>query len=540
MEDNKNDIRSNGRLYAELTLVFLSFFIIYASTISDNLSISHDSIQYINEIDNGPTVYHPHHLLYHPTSELWVGAMRIIGIQAKSEYLVALLNAIFGALSISLIFGFIRKRLGYSFAGAFVASALPGVSFGLWFYSVCVEVYIIPLFFMLLAFHFMLSDGRKKYLLVGVCHAMAVLFHQSNVIFAVVILTAMLFDQKKSGAFFKNLFAYLSIALPMALIPYLLVIFVDQGAGSFDDAWAWLTLYSHKVPSWSGLGFSSILKVMTGFGRAFFSTHFLFAIPEADLVVSKTFSNKFFDDESYLVRDMGSGFAWLELVLSVLILILIAFIFIKRLLTIKYAWSKYKKVISLLSVWLFMYALFFTFWNPTNLEFWIPQSVIFWLIFFIIQRGDSNDKTGGMKLNMLILIPLAFLNITSSIIYTVDKSNDYYYAVSKPIAEHTKVGDLLIVGKPWIIKEYLVRYTQTEVVSLTELYDVLPNKEDYSSELKKLIDKARNNNKRIYIIKDILEIDYEGDKFFNKATRDFLNNFNTTQTSFSDILMEIN
>ena len=53
-------VRENKR---EVT-VFLVFLVVYCGSITLNYSLSHDSTYYLNDIEYGPWIFHPHHLLF--------------------------------------------------------------------------------------------------------------------------------------------------------------------------------------------------------------------------------------------------------------------------------------------------------------------------------------------------------------------------------------------------------------------------------------------------------------------------------------------
>jgi uncharacterized integral membrane protein len=63
-------------------------------------------------------------------------------------------------------------------------------SYGAWFYSVNVEVYTPPLFFLLTSLYVITRKAPRKndIWLIALLHSLAILFHQVNVLFGFVIL----------------------------------------------------------------------------------------------------------------------------------------------------------------------------------------------------------------------------------------------------------------------------------------------------------------------------------------------------------------
>ncbi len=136
---------------------------LYAATLAQNFALAHDSVSYLIEIERGAVdgLFHPHHLLYNALAALWLGGLRALGLGADGGLLVALLNAIFGAAGIAVVYAFLRRRAALPLGLALAATALVACSFGYWFYSVSVEVYLIPLFFLLAALYVPMGGGSR-------------------------------------------------------------------------------------------------------------------------------------------------------------------------------------------------------------------------------------------------------------------------------------------------------------------------------------------------------------------------------------------
>jgi hypothetical protein len=211
---------------------------LYVFTISGNLSIAHDTIYYVSRIDAGPTTdlafrtdgilrrdfsYHPHHLLYDGVAPVWVQLTRTASVASDSAYLVSLLNAVFGSLTLCVFHLILRSRLGLGRATSLAGTALPAFSFGFWFYSVCVEVYIIPTFFLSLSLYLLTSSqvSVKRFGLVGFTHGLAVLFYQVHLLFLpVVLVVALTRKPRSSSPSWRSLLAYAAMLVITVGIPY--------------------------------------------------------------------------------------------------------------------------------------------------------------------------------------------------------------------------------------------------------------------------------------------------------------------------------
>ena len=133
-------------------------------------------------------LYHPHHLAYSALARAWLNLLGAVGLGGDPLPRVEALNALFGGVAIGLVWALLRHRARVAPGVALAATAGAATSFGVWFYSVSVEVYVPPLT-LLLATLLILTTPRPTLpamAAVGVLNGLAVLAHQSNVLFAAV------------------------------------------------------------------------------------------------------------------------------------------------------------------------------------------------------------------------------------------------------------------------------------------------------------------------------------------------------------------
>jgi len=453
--------------------VSVGFFIIYLLTLSHNLVASHDSVGYINEIDSGKWLFHPHHLLYHPISLLWLRLLRAIGITADSALIVSSLNAVFGSASAGLVFFFLRSRFGDSKKEAMSTVLLIGCSFGFWFYSVCVEVYIIPLFFLLAALFILVKTPLriKDLFWVGVIHGIGILFFQAHVLFTFAVFARIFFTKETEfSSKWKALFTYLIPASGIAIIGYLLVILFDVQAHTLDAALYWLSSYAHDMAQcWNVPSFHSLVKAVIGFSHSFIGGHFLFGIPGFEARFTKALGDQHeFHDEAFLVHTASPMLSILLLILTICLVGCILFIFIKSIPSIKKIYVAQRSQILPILVFLLVYCIFFFVWDPSNLEFWIPQSVLCWLLFDRIlayRRLARSTKIFRIALPLLLVT----INFFGSILYLHHESDDYFYVLSTAAAKETSANDIIITDQPWIEEEYYKRFTKTSVFTPQEV-----------------------------------------------------------------------
>src|SRR5262245_56316006 len=162
----------------------------YALTLSSVPALTHDSLNYLDNIrTGGMALYHPHHLAYNAVARVWLNLLGALGLGGDALHRVELLNSLFGGVAAALVWTLLRHQAKAGPRAALAATAGAAFSFGVWFYSVSVEVYILPLV-LLLATLLVLTGPRltrPTMAAAGVLNGLAVVAHQINVLFAVVV-----------------------------------------------------------------------------------------------------------------------------------------------------------------------------------------------------------------------------------------------------------------------------------------------------------------------------------------------------------------
>ena len=321
-------MQSQSPTLRELAIPFAIYLVICTLTLSRVPSITTDSINYINSIDSACCWFHPHHLLYGPVAWAWVAICKSLGIRIDSDLLVSELNTIFGALSLCAFYSIVRCRLGSDRWTAVLVTGLPAFSWGLRYYSGCVEVYVIPLFCLLLSL-FLLSaehlDGRT-FAFAGFLNEIAVALAELSVLFVVVVLFAAWYGhQRGDGRLTKSLTIYVSAALPTVALPYLWALSSLHRVTSFETALRWLTDYGHYSRFWSPLSASSVFKAGVGLGQAFIGSHFVFALPLFRSWVEIKLREVYLINDIYLVRNLGAAVARFLVALSIALCLIVLF-----------------------------------------------------------------------------------------------------------------------------------------------------------------------------------------------------------------------
>jgi hypothetical protein len=516
------NIKKRKFSYIEPVFMFLGAFLIYALSISYNYFQAHNGIYYINNIDPvalnltgaqyeayyiaslDPVndIFHPHHLLHVPLARLWISILRFFGSSVDSLTLVSYMSSFFGALTLGVFYTLMRRRLKLGIMPSIIATSLPAFSFAFWFYSSVVEIYMIPMFFLMLILYFLTGEHVTwgTFLAVGAIHGIAMLFHQSSVLFLPVVLAAIfLYGKTSKRGVFKNIIAY-AVVVPVVAIPYLLVMKFGLNLGSPGEMFNWLTKYGHESSYWSPLSLHSIPDAIRGFLRSIIGMHFVFALkdipayPDFDSVASWQIAY------SFLTRNLSKPVVYLLVFLSAAMFISIAAMIRLRVRGFKTAMLNHPVLFSLSLVWFCSYALFFMFWVPSNPDYWIPQSVCGWLIFTMlwISRKSKFTLAGLIVVSTLLFV----VNLVGSIAPLHNPNNDYYYQYAKILAQVATKDDVVITREHHLYSAYIKRYVGCNHVCLDLVYEHNGNDEDFKKAIELIIDGNLYDGKRVLVSRD--------------------------------------
>lgn len=456
----------------DASVVVLAALALFGSTLSANLAITHDSIGYLRAIEGGPVeeLLHPHHLLYNPVAALWLGLVRALGVEGQGLAIVSLLNAVFGALSAGLVFLLLRRRGGVPRPLAFVGTALVVSSFGFWFYSVCIEVYIIPLFFLLAALFVLTADRLTpaRLAVVGALHGIAMVFHQVHVLFGIVVLAALWMKRSDLTGPRTLLGYYLGAGSFVVVFSYGAAL-AALGTGSLEEAWLWFTTYARNDDFWHPLAASTVAKATVGFTRSFVGMHFVFALEPVQALMQQAFPNKFLTDEAFLVQDLSPATAYTLLGLAAVAGAALVGAFLSGLRRYRSLPPQTTLLVRLAVVWLAVYGLFFFFWEPHNVDFWIPQSVCVWLVIVLLWTPPPTTPAGRRTAAFAGLAGLLFVvNYWGTIRFAQEPDRDLYRYSIAPLAEVAHPEDLVVLGRSHLMRHYVEYLTGARALGIDE------------------------------------------------------------------------
>ena len=458
-------------LVRELALVWIVAAVTYALTLSSVPALTHDSLTYLQAIESGgDALWHPHHLLYNAIGAGWLRTFRAFGVTADALKVVALANAAFGATSAALCYALLRRRARLPRGLAVIGTLGASLSFGVWFYSVSVEVYLLPLALLLGATYVLMAPrltGRHL-LLVGVLHGLAVLSHQVHVLYAVVVIAVVLGRRHELGAdaVRRGLVRWAAALTGLVAAGYALVLAIVVRPSTLGEAASWLTRYADDDTYWLPPGPATLPSAAFGAARAVVGGHFVFRLGAVRDGIHDAFPERSLTDETFLVRNLAPVAAVALVVVALVAGALLAGVLVRGYRDRRQQPEAVGRLARALVAWMVAYTGFFLVWEPSNLEFWIPQVTAAWLLAAAscaapLEGGTTAIRARARRGTLLgvAAVMVGAANLVGSILPAVDAANDAYAARFTALGQLIGAGDAVVVDRPHLAVGYTRRHT---------------------------------------------------------------------------------
>ena len=432
---------------------------------------TYDAFTYISDVETKALglLYHPHHLLYGPTGYIAANIAAAFGYAGRVDAPIQFVNALAGALGVLVLW-----RFGVTLTGR-VWAALPfalmmGACYGYWRYAAEVEVYTLAALFVVLCLWLLalLDEHGWRWLVLplALSSAGAVMFHQTNALFALPVGLFLLLDQR-----FRLLsVAYAALTALAVALPYLLVA-IASNLLEWERFYRWFMGYT-QTGRWGGrLGLDTLPELWVGWS------------------------------------DVVSVADWRALAFYGLALL-------GALLGGRALWRKNPAWWALILAWLLPYTLFFWWWEPFNIEFWIVLLPL-WVTLMLLGVLPSRKQSASASVRELVgegYTPLAAnavfrramtrpykiatnyrLSILAALLFISlltahhdpiqqigDPSQDYYYRVVQALDPHVQQDDLVIT-RGNILDLYVPYYNEHPAVNLLSLSNLSYGSGDYAT-----------------------------------------------------------
>ena len=449
----------------EQVWVFTGSFVFFLLTLAENFSGPHDSITYLNGIVDGYPLVNQHHLLYHYSAYCWLHVWQPLFPSIKDYYFIEAFSALWGSLSLAVVYSFFRNRFHFSRMQAAAAMPVVAFSYGFWFYSANIEVYAPPLFFILLALYYLTkkAPGRSDWWKIIMLHILAILFHQVNILFVVIVLFK-LWQQRKQLSFLRWLSAYTISGIALVGTAYFIVGWIVEQQNTLGKWYSWMKGYAGGNLYWEVLSVKTPVNMTYGFSHALLGGHYVFQIPPVKKFIDASLSTHSLNDELYIARNISPSMTSFLLVLTVLLGILSLWMLIRFIRNFRLINASYNSTIGPLISTFFLYSAFFTFWVPEILEFWILQTVLLWLLLLgTLPLLSIPFRIKPVYISVVLAFLLFCINYFGSMRWMQHKENDWYYVKTETIQNAAKQNDLVILQNGWILKDFLHYFTKLSV-----------------------------------------------------------------------------
>ncbi len=507
-------------------LDFLPFFLIFAlylSTLSNNFSLTHDSIGFLLQLRAGDAGFHANHLLYLPFLPAIVKAASLAGIASSVHLIVEAAGAMAGTLTLLAGYLILRQRFGVLRWNALAAMAAAGLTYGTWYYSVAIEIYIYPLLFLAWAFFVLTSPALtwRGIVVAAALQSAAILFHQTAVLFSFVPLIVLLTPRSNDWGVARpigRLLLYGAIGSVIVCGSYWSAADSLGHADSTDEFVQWFLGYGASTQYWSPASIKALLLAATGLGRALIGGHFLFGIPALSGPLQALFSGKSLEDEIFLVRGVPDWADYTLLALAVTAGALLLFLAARAVSVLARDRSAMpRRGLVLLIAWLVPYTLFFIAWDASNVDFWVLQGfVAMLLVAGVLQTRDERDRQPARYFAALAVV-LFILNGAGSVFLANNPDNDFYRAYLRPVQDHVTDNDFLLIGDSWPTANHLRLHTNAKFEAVSGAY-----RDRSPGALAAMLNQRLSSGQRVFLAQDLFEIASSTRNFYGARYTDYL------------------
>lgn len=431
----------------------------YALTLARNHAEAEDSLHYAVVAGRAEWTdelrVHGNHLLFAPLGHAAVALQRVLAPGRTPEIALQGLNVLVALACIPILWSLVPAPRPARVA----VVLLFAFSYGVWRYATESDVYLPPIFCMLLVWREVaatLRDPARPFgsVRVGALCGLAILCHQRQVFTLVVAALAV---------------ARAGLRRPVVLVGVAGVVLV----AGYGTAAAWMGvsdaagvvdwLAGSEAGHYGQVSLGSLLRGAAGFGRAWIGGHFAFALPGVPAALEARLTNTMLREELALARAF-SPFGAVTLLAITGMGSIAAGLFLFR------SWHHrsrarlsdvIRRVVLPSAV---VYALFALWWDPDNLEFWLPVVPAVALLFGAALHAAASDGI-ARRAAVFAIASLVVVNLFGSMRPQQDRRYDYWWTATAPVRAHAKRGDLVVTASGWVARGYIELYAGADVFS---------------------------------------------------------------------------
>jgi hypothetical protein len=458
---------SRGRFIREAALVATALAVLYLVTMTGNHHEAEDSLAYAAGIRDGHTdeILNQNHLAWGALGWLFYNGAHGIGLASTVLAPLQVMDALLGALGAGILWRFVRGR-GFGIAAAAVTCGILCLSYGYWYYSGEAEVYVLSAVALIVCFaaaHRAATEpSPRTFALLGLANGVAVLAHNTNVLFAVVAAAALITAAPSIGrrALARCAAAYAAVAGAVVVAAYAAAA-IALGFSSVSQFYDWFTEYTGHS-EWGHVELDGVPKAGAGLARALVGADFLFAFEPGS--VTRTMAGGDAGPQAYLMRDFPNGLA---VALCAVALVVGGALFVALVPRLRRRTWRGTVLDRLALAWLVPYTLFFTWWEPVNVEFWIA-----WWIPAALLAGPRlaalMGRDGWLRLvPAVVLGGLVVVNLGGSILPQQSAHDDLLRVRTGWYTQHAGRSDLILTNG-YVPTNYARYFTRAHVLDAEE------------------------------------------------------------------------
>ncbi|MFH1378883.1 MAG: hypothetical protein ABII23_01275 [bacterium] len=443
-------------------------------------------------------LFHGNHLIYGYIGYVFYSIIKFLNMPLRAIHSLQIMNCLMGALSAVLFFKLAHAILKDVFL-ALVYTGCLIFSYVFWLWHIEVQVYPLGFLFLLAAAYILfINQHRNKYILIGLLHALACLGHIVHIIWIPVVLYVIRDTKSKNNAFtYKtDMVKYgMSLIIPLFILYSAVTFFIIKpaslkafiyfitGSAALTGEFKWIG----DLPTIQRLG-----TWIVAAGRS---------------LIGENLLNSFCAPATQIPYPRGGNI--LQILTSSCLLILAGYGFYH----IKLVYRKNKTILVACVIWICIYAVFFSSWQPGMITYHQSDLIPIWLFFILI---IDIIPAQGIRRAISLLIGIGmFLNTFITTIRPLTKrENNPLLLKMDFIKNNSHENDIIIIEGAWDIV-YVPYFAQRKYVNINK----------YKSRIHAIINDYYRKGSNIYVYNQLIEKDRLRELgFYYKIQKQFIMN----------------
>lgn len=495
--------------------------ILFLCTLSNHFSGG--SLEFASEIEGGnwKMLLQPQKLLIHPMGWLFYQTWRFFGWQGNSLLPSQILNAIFGAFAVGLMFH-VTKRITDSLQAAYWIAFGSAVSCGIWVFSTEAEFVTPALVSMLLVILYSLFVFQKKdtgtwrFLGLGLFTGLSIMVYITNIFFLAAqagTILYLFFRQRK--IWIKDLLALL-LGVFLVVVPVFTVLLHNfYDVNSFSD------LQGFHLYGGRGAGVGIVYGILSWKNIYYGAYAFLKTLTTFPGLGLDTSTQAFWSFSGSYDRTL---FVLFTLARGIILFFVLFLVFLRR----RNLFHTYSMVLIFLGIWTFQNIIFGFYWVPKDIQFWMPVIMAWWLVAGIAIFSNQNKLvlSRGVTSVGLVLLPIVlfFTNGVGLIWPNHNIETNLAYQTAKIISNSTNATDKIITVEE---DYYIPFFSHRSTISIfREMVAPGATYQQVFQNLQKEIESALSDGGKVYLLEypapedpiwdplNKVGLQYEDQKFF--------------------------